>query len=257
MAHEGREPLLKRIWHGLARILCTGIVCPLYRVRAYGMKNVPCKGPLLILCSHQSFLDPIFAQSWASRNFHFVARESLWESKVMAALLNPLFVVPIKQGVGDISAMRRIIAKLKAGCAVCLFPEGSRTWDGTVQEVKPGFGLISRRGEADVVPAVLEGAYDCWPRTRKFPRLGRVNVMYGEVIPYREIERLGDREFARVLTEKLRRMHNELRVKMGRAPLDYSDVAAGPDGGPAAPVEAAGVADGETVDTGEKIDGCS
>lgn len=143
MAHEGREPLLKRIWHGLARILCTGIVCPLYRVRAYGMKNVPCKGPLLILCSHQSFLDPIFAQSWVSRNFHFVARESLWESKVMAALLNPLFVVPIKQGAGDISAMRRIIAKLKAGCAVCLFPEGSRTWDGTVQEVKPGFGLIS------------------------------------------------------------------------------------------------------------------
>ncbi len=222
MASEGAEPLIKRLWHGLARIMCTAVVCTLCRVWAYGMKNVPRKGPLLILCSHQSYLDPIFAQSWVLRNFHFVARESLWDSKVMGGLLNTLFVVPIKQGAGDIGAMRRIIAKLKGGCAVCLFPEGSRTWDGKVDEVKPGFGLISRRGQADVVPAVLEGAYECWPRTQKFPKIRKVNVMFGERISYEEIERLGDREFARVLTDKLRRMHNELREKMGRPPFDYS-----------------------------------
>jgi len=187
--NEGAEPLIKRLWHGLARFLCSAVVCTLYRVRAYGMKNVPLKGPLLILCTHQSFLDPIFVQSWVLRNFHFVARESLWESRFMAALLNTLFVVPIKQGAGDIAAMRRIIAKLNAGCAVCLFPEGERTWDGKVTEVKAGF---------------------------------KVSVMFGEVIPHKEIERIGDREFARVLTEKLRVMHNELRTRIGRTPIDYA-----------------------------------
>jgi len=227
----GKERFIKRIWHGIARVICTAIVCTLYRVRAYGMKNVPRKGPVIILCNHQCYLDPIFVQSWVCRNFHFIARQTLWESKLLGALLNTLYVVPIKQGQGDIAAMRMIIARLKAGNAVCLFPEGSRTFDGRISEVKAGFGLISRKSGAAVVPAVLEGAFECWPRTKKFPRPGKVAVCFGEPVTTEEIERLGDREFAKFLTRRLRQMHNQLRVKMGREPFDYPedvpDVAAG------------------------------
>jgi 1-acyl-sn-glycerol-3-phosphate acyltransferase len=243
--HDGAEPLIKRIWHTIARTFSTSVVCILYRVRVYGMKNVRRRGSVLILCSHQSFFDPMFVQSWAPRNFYFIARESLWRSKPLGALLSTLFVIPIRQGAGDIGAMRTIIAKLKAGCAVCLFPEGSRTWDGKIRDVKAGFGLISRRGEADVVPAVIDGAYEAWPRTRKFPRPGKVNVMFGEVISYKEIERLGNREFARVLTAKLRVMHNELRVKMGREPLDYRNAPAEPGDDSAAPAEIGGLPSAE------------
>ncbi|MCD6394694.1 MAG: 1-acyl-sn-glycerol-3-phosphate acyltransferase [Planctomycetes bacterium] len=217
----GKERLIKRIWHSIARLLCSGIMCTLYRVRAYGMKHVPRKGPVIILCSHQCYLDPIFVQSWVPRNFHFIARQTLWKSKFLAALLNTLYVVPIKQGQGDIAAMRTIIAKLKAGNAVCLFPEGERTFDGMISDVKPGFGLISRRSGAGVVPVVLEGAFECWPRMKKFPKLGKVTVSFGEMITTEEIKRLGDREFAKFLTHRLRQMHNELRLKIGREPFNY------------------------------------
>lgn len=218
----GKERLIKRIWHSIARILCSGIMCTLYRVRAYGMKHVPRKGPVIILCSHQCYLDPIFVQSWVPRNFHFIARRTLWNSKLLGALLNTMYVVPIKQGQGDIAAMRTIIAKLKAGNAVCLFPEGERTFDGMISDVKPGFGLISRRSGAGIVPVVLEGAFECWPRMKKFPKLSKVTVSFGEMITTEEIKRLGDREFAKFLTHRLRQMHNELRLKMGREPFDYS-----------------------------------
>ncbi len=219
--NPGKEKLVKRIWHSIARILSTGILCTLYRVRAYGMKHVPRKGPVIILCNHQCYIDPIFVQSWVPRNFHFIARQTLWNSKLLGALLNTLYVIPIKQGRADIAAMRTIIAKLKAGNAVCLFPEGERTFDGRISEVKAGFGLISRKSGADVVPVVLEGAFECWPRTKKFPKLGKVVVSFGETIKTEEIKRLGDREFAKFLTRRLRQMHNELRLKMGREPFDY------------------------------------
>ncbi|MBE0534742.1 MAG: 1-acyl-sn-glycerol-3-phosphate acyltransferase [Phycisphaerae bacterium] len=219
---EGVEPLIKQLWHTIARGFSTTVLCLLYRVRIYNKKNIRRRGPLLILSTHQSYFDPMFVQSWVLRNFYFVARESLFKTRIIGPILSSLLIIPIKQGAGDISAMRRIIAKLKGGGAVCLFPEGTRTFDGKVQDVKPGFGLISRRGDADVLPAVVDGAYEAWPRTRKSPGLGKVAVMFGEVIPREEIDRLGDREFARVLTEKLREMHNELRVKMGKEPLDYS-----------------------------------
>ncbi len=219
----GKEKLVKRIWHSIARILCTGILCTLYRVRAYGMKHVPHKGPVIILCNHQCYLDPIFVQSWVRRNFHFIARQTLWNSKLLGAVLNTLYVVPIKQGQGDIAAMRTIIAKLKAGNAVCLFPEGERTFDGRISDMKAGFGLISRKSGAGVVPAVLEGAFECWPRTKKFPKPGKVVVRFGEIITTAEIKRLGDREFAKFLTRRLRQMHNELRLKMGKQPFDYPE----------------------------------
>jgi 1-acyl-sn-glycerol-3-phosphate acyltransferase len=185
------------------------------------MKNVPRGRAVLILCNHQSYFDPFFSQSWFIRHFYFVARESLYSIKIIGPLLRSLFVIPIRRGEGDIAAMRAIITKLKAGRTVCLYPEGTRSYDGKIAEVQAGFGLLSRRGNADIVPAVIEGAFECWPRNQKWPKPRKVCVMYGEPIPVEEVARLGDREFAKVLTQKLRTMHNELRRKMGRTPFDY------------------------------------
>ena len=101
-----------------------------------------------------------------------------------------------------------------------IFASGNK---GKIAEVKPGFALLSRKGNAQVVPVVIDGAFECWPRSQKFPKFRKIAVMYGEVITPEQAKELGDREFAKVLTQKLRQMQTELRTKLGKEPYDYSE----------------------------------
>ena len=224
MGRDGGIRLIKYIWHSIVRGFFAYTLCVLCRVQTIGRKNVPRKGAALILCNHQCYLDPFFSQSWFFRHFFFVARASLYGGKILGPLLRSFYIIPIKQGEGDISAMRAIISELKRGSAVCLYPEGARCWDGKIAEVKPGFALLSRRGNAPVIPTVIEGAFEVWPRNGRGFRIRKVMVHYGEPISVDRVKELGDREFARFLTRKLQQMHNELRVKMGRQPFDYENM---------------------------------
>jgi 1-acyl-sn-glycerol-3-phosphate acyltransferase len=217
-----KDSRLRRLWRRFAEFIMVGLVTILYRLRTYGKENVPKDGPVLILCNHQSFLDPMFSQSWVSRPFSFVARDSLYRG-FFGWLIRSLYAIPIRQGQADIGAIKTVIGVLKQGRAVCLYPEGSRTFDGRIAEIKPGFGLISRRADVPIVPAVIDGAFECWPRTKKLPKpLGKVTVMYGTPIAAEHVRQVGDEAFAAELTKILRQMQGELRQKIGKKPMDYS-----------------------------------
>jgi len=88
--------------------------------------------------------------------------------------------------------------------------------------LKPGVALLSRKSGATVVPSVIDGAFECWPRHKKFPSLGKITVSYGEPITSERVKELGDQAFAVLLTERLRKMQTELRTKSARQPFDYS-----------------------------------
>lgn len=211
------------LWYWSFRYVISALCHILYRIKVYGRENIPSEGALLFLCNHQSYLDPIFNQSTQKRMLYFVARDSLFRNKVFGTMIRNLNAVPIRRGETDMKAMRLLIDLLKQGKVVCLYPEGTRTEDGKIANIKPGLSLLSRRTGAKALPVVLDGVYECWPRDKKLPRLGRIGVMFGKPFEAEEIKKLGDEEFAEVFTERLRDMQCELRKKMGREPFDYTD----------------------------------
>ena len=216
---------LNRLWYWSGKNVCRAVFIPLFRIRTFGKENIPSAGPILLLSNHQSFLDPIFFQVPLKRNLYCVARDSLYTgNKLFGLLLSSVYTIPIRRGEADLSAMKKIISKLNHGWGVCLFPEGTRTRDGRIADIKPGFGLLSRRTGAKIIPVVIDGAFECWPRDKKFPSLGRVVVNYGEPMSPEMVKELGDREFANFLTERMRRMQNKCRIKMGREPFDYATI---------------------------------
>jgi 1-acyl-sn-glycerol-3-phosphate acyltransferase len=118
--------------------------------------------------------------------------------------------------------MRIVIGKLRQGHGLCLFPEGTRSSDGKIAAFKPGFGLLCRRGNAAVVPVLIDGAFETWPRHRKlFSPGGHVTVQFGKCIPASEVRKMDDRELAERLTDTLRKMQNDCRVKQGKQPYNY------------------------------------
>src|SRR5262249_25498415 len=86
-----------------------------------------------------------------------------------AALIRSFNAVPIDQeGIGK-DGIRTILAQLEQGRAVLVFPEGSRTPDGKLHELRPGIHLLLRRTQAPIVPLGIAGAYHAFPMWRKCP----------------------------------------------------------------------------------------
>jgi 1-acyl-sn-glycerol-3-phosphate acyltransferase len=140
-----------------------------FSYRAGGRRNMPRRGPVLIIANHQSFLDPIAVGLASRRHLHYLARKTLFNNPLFGGLLRTVNSVPIDQeGVGK-EGIKNILARLEAGHPVLVFPEGERCADGLIHPLRPGIALLLKRVRAPIVPAGIAGAFDAWPRTRKFP----------------------------------------------------------------------------------------
>ena len=213
--------LPKMLWPRFARWLCKIFCRIFFRLHPAGRENIPDYGPLVLICNHQSFLDPVLCGIFVKRPLYYLARDTLFRG-LFGRLLVSIQTIPVKRGEADLAAMRIVIGKLKAGHGVCLFPEGTRTSDGKITAFRPGFGLLCRRGNAAIVPVLMEGAYEAWPRNKKlFSPGGRICVQYGKCIPAAEVKKMDDKALAERLTDALRKMQNDCRVKQGKQPFDY------------------------------------
>lgn len=212
---------IKAKWYWLVRWVCRIFCMLFFRMRSYGRENIPSEGPFVLISNHQSYLDPMLCGGPINRRMSFLARESLFKHWLFGWMISSIGTIPLKLGEADISAMRKVIDLLKQGRGVCLYPEGTRTMDGKITPFKPGFGLLCRRGNAAVVPVVIDGAFECWPRHKKLFSHGSIVICYGKAIPAEQAKNMGDSKLAEVLTETLRKMQNESRIKQGKKPYDY------------------------------------
>ncbi len=213
---------VKYRWFRVARFLCRVFCKIFFRLRVYGKNNIPEDGAFLLLSNHQSFLDPLFCGINMKRPLHFLARDTLFASRFFGWLIRSVNTIPVRRGQADLTAMKTVLHRLREGYGVCLFPEGTRSEDGRIRQLKPGFGLLCRRGNAAVVPVVIEGAFECWPKGKKiFTSGSRIAVRYGECITAERAREMGDKELAETITDTLRRMQNDCRAELGREPFDY------------------------------------
>lgn len=148
-------------------------------------------GPVILAVNHQSFLDPPLAGNAADRAIFFLAKKSLMDSPVLGWLLPKLNVIPVNLEGGDRSALKALIRVLSAGECALVFPEGTRTPDGSLQPAEPGMGLVIAKTRAPVVPMRIFGAYDVWPIHGKFRFSGKITVVVGEPIRFSEAELSG------------------------------------------------------------------
>lgn len=212
----------KMIWFRFARMLCR-IFCRLFfRLRVYGLENVPDRDALVLVCNHQSYLDPVFCGIHLKRHLYFLARDTLFKNRFFGWLISSVNTIPVKRGQADLKAIKTVVAKLEEGSGVCLFPEATRTSDGKISSFKPGFGLLCRRGRAAVVPVAIDGAFECWPRHKKMFSPGKeITVCYGECMTAEQVKNMNDRQLAEKLTNTLRQMQNDCRIRHGKEPLKY------------------------------------
>lgn len=186
----------------------------------YGRRHLPRRGPVLLLCNHQSYLDPMVAGAPLPWECDFMARDSLFRQPHFGRLIRYFNAFPVRQEAADLQAIREALRRLRAGHSLCIFAEGSRTPDGRVHPLQRGLLVLAQRAGVPVLPAVIEGLYEVWPRSRRRPRPGPCWIEYGSMIDPPRLT--GDpAEVAATLTAHLRDMHNHLRRRAGRPPFRY------------------------------------
>jgi 1-acyl-sn-glycerol-3-phosphate acyltransferase len=182
-----------------------------YGLRMAGREHWPAEGGGLVCANHQSLFDPALVGLTCSRRMTYLARDTLFRIPLLGRLMKFLGAIPIDREGGGLAGLKETLRRLKAGELVLIFPEGTRSHDGEVAVLKPGFIAVARRSRVPLIPVGLDGAYQAWPRTSKFPRSGRIAVVIGEPITAEQMSELSDEQLLGELERRIRACHAQAR----------------------------------------------
>lgn len=167
-----------------------------FRIRhgfeVFGLENVPREGGGLVACNHVSFLDPpAVGGAIRFRQTYFMARDTLYKNKWAAWWLRNCGVIALDRTRGDLAALKGAVKFLQSGKLVCLFPEGTRSLDGTLQEPKGGIGFLIAKSGVPVIPTYIKGSYEAWPPGAKRAKAHKITLTFGTPIDPSEFAALG------------------------------------------------------------------
>ena len=205
-------------------ILSRTLGVSVFGVRSRFAERLPQTGGLLVLSTHQSHLDPLLLGLATERRLSSLARSSLYRFKPFGFVITALDAVPIDREGSAVAAMKVVIKRLQDGAAVIVFPEGTRTSDGRMGEIKSGFAILAKKARVPIAPVAIVGAYECWPRTRLFPRPGRIRLEFGRVLSVDEVAALDERTLVAECTRRLAEL--DARGRAARAGRRITEPAA-------------------------------
>jgi len=199
------------VWKTLQWI-CQNLFAVWLGFRARGIENLP-PGPALLIGNHQSFLDPMLIGLPLQRPVCFLARDTLFKVPVIGWILRSTYVMPIRRESAGTESLRVSLKRLEDGYLVGIFPEGTRSRDGKLGVMKPGFVALLRRAQVPVIPVAVSGAFQAMPRGAIFPKPRRVRIEFGAPISVEELAAFQGRgsevELVNLVTERLTQVLND------------------------------------------------
>jgi 1-acyl-sn-glycerol-3-phosphate acyltransferase len=160
----------------------------LSRVRVEGdLGRIPREGPLIIAANHLSNADGVLVGGWLTpalgRRIHWLGKREMIDWPILGRLAQAGSVHPVDRGSADIEAFRLAQRILDDGHVLVIFPEGTRSPTGGLQEAKDGLAILALRTGATILPVGIAGTDRFWPRGRRPRPGGRLTLRVGE--PFR------------------------------------------------------------------------
>lgn len=174
-----------------ATVLSRAVVAPLarllWRPRVVGRANVPKRGAVILASNHRSFIDSPAITLLAPRKVSFLAKQEYFTGSGLRGALSRTFfsgigAIGVERGAGAAAqqALDLGLARLDAGEAFAIYPEGTRSLDGRLYKGRTGVAWLALTSGAPVVPVALTGTEDVQPVGSRLPRLAKVRVEFGE-----------------------------------------------------------------------------
>jgi 1-acyl-sn-glycerol-3-phosphate acyltransferase len=186
-----------------------------HRLEVRGREHLPSEPPFILVANHCSHLDALVLAAFLPARlrdhvFPIAAGDLFFETPIRAVLstsvLNALPMWRKKCGPSSLLILRQRL--VEDPCGYILFPEGTRTRDGSMNRFKPGLGCLVAETPVPVIPCHLEGTYQCLPPHRMFPRFHKIVLTIGEPLNFSGVanERSGWEEVAGTTEAAVRRL---------------------------------------------------
>jgi 1-acyl-sn-glycerol-3-phosphate acyltransferase len=182
----------------LVRWILAPLARLLYRPIVEGADGVPRRGPVILAANHRAAVDTAVIALTAGRSVAFLGKAEYFrgrgiKGRALASFLRALGYVPVdrgnaKAGLAALHAGREV---LEAGGAFAIYPEGTRSLDGRLHRGHTGVATLALDTGAVVVPVALSGTERVQPVGKRFPRLRRVTITYGEPLDFSRYDGLG------------------------------------------------------------------
>lgn len=184
-------------WYELVKPVAKGLSVAMTRLAVEGRENIPRQGPFFLIANHQSVLDPILVQANCPRPVHSLTKSSQFSSgTVFAWFLLRINAIPTRRYRVDPQVVRTVLRLLERGEAVCIYPEGERSWDGTLQPLRRGTVRLILKAGVPVIPCGVKDSFNAWPRWSRRPRRCRVVLRFGPPMHFGRHDTRAEREAA-------------------------------------------------------------
>lgn len=147
------------MFYNIARFICRIILAVLRRWEVHGRDKLPQSGGVLIVSNHASFWDPVIIGCTFQRKVSYMAKEELYKiNPIFTWIIKQLQTFPVKRGQMDLSAVRYSLEHLKTGNMIGLFPEGTRSKSGDLQEARNGAAMLAVKAGVQIQPVGIIGS---------------------------------------------------------------------------------------------------
>jgi len=180
----------------LLRVILTGkhIACllefyffVLLRGKIEGVENIP-EGGCILAFNHESYLDWLLTyhifQKRFGKKINFLAKVKLYKHPIWRIYLDYSYAIVID--VSNTSTIKHAFSairkRISAGEIVGIFPEGTRTGTGKLQEGRPGIASLVISTRAPIIPVAIKGFYKAWPRHKLLPGIAKSTIRIGKPI---------------------------------------------------------------------------
>ncbi|HKO96921.1 MAG TPA: lysophospholipid acyltransferase family protein [Pyrinomonadaceae bacterium] len=175
-----------------------------WRLEFRGVENIPAEGGLIVAANHQSYGDPAWLALRIDRPIRFLAWSEAFSWPVVGKAIQLLGAWPLQVEGSDPAAIRRSLTWLRDGGTVVIFPEGGRGEpDGSMVRMKGGAVRMALEAGVPILPVTIRGANKVWPAGQRFPRTGKVEIIYHPVFQPQPLPNEETRACARRETERL------------------------------------------------------
>lgn len=177
---SSRWPRLMAKWWGRMNLWGAGV-----KVRIQGIEKLNPHEPYILASNHQSWFDIFATLGYIPIPFSWLAKEELFKIPVLGRAMYSAGYIPIDRSDQrkSIISLNKAAEAIRNGSSVFIFPEGTRSPDGTIQAFKKGGFILAAKSHQPMVPISISGSYRILPKKSHYINSGEIRITLAKPIP--------------------------------------------------------------------------
>lgn len=185
-----------------------------FNFKVFGKENELDKGPMIVVSNHLSWFDFLLMaiSLKPDKYIHFLAKEEVFKG-VLKKFLLFMEIIPVRRGKLDRKLIKEGLYYLSIGENLGIFPESTRSPDGKLHEENfhDGASYFSIKSKAPILPVIIKGSFEAFPRDKKFPRLFKKirTKIYPPLYPDKYLNMEFSKKTLSLYTDELKKVFRE------------------------------------------------